>query len=339
MNYLKYIYLLPYWTISIFSTAKSYRNNPIIGSSLLNRLGLHVFRVVLSHGLYYFRLLLLSPLIPARDRKQFREQGYLIKENFLPPEQFSALCREIRSYRGGIREIIEGTTETQRLLLTQRVRQDLPVCDSLVNYSPLDRLMRYAGSKNRPPLYYVENIKQHAQKNGDDPQKDCHMDTFHPCVKAWLYLDEVTDRNGPFCYVPGSHRLTWKRLKWEYRQSLLASADNRQKSLRYWDGASRVSDEDLGTMGFGKPTRMEVAPNTLLLANVRGFHCRGNASEASTRLAIWMQARDNPFNPFITPFPRITARLFEKVWEQMLRKKDASKPDLRRHYDGRFDRY
>lgn len=341
MKALKYLYLVPYWLLSVFSTAKFYRENPIIGSPLLNRLGLHVFRVVLSHGLYRFRLVLLSPLVSAEDRACFLRHGYIIRQNFLPQEQFLALRQEVEEYRGPIREIKEGDTATQRLFLTRQVRRSLPECEKLVNYSPLDRMLRYAGSKNRPPFFYVENTRQHAREPGQrDPQKDCHMDTFHPCVKAWLYLDEVNERNGPFVYVPSSHRLSWKRLQWEYRQSLAASADKQRSGQRYWDGSCRVTGQDLALMGYQEPVPMCVPPNTLVIANVYGFHCRGDATGPGTRLTVWMQARDNPFNPFFTPFPRATAHIFEQVWERLLHKQDAllAKLGIRRTFEGGFDR-
>ncbi len=337
---LKSLYLWPYWLLSVFSTDKSYRNNPILGSRLLNSLGLHVARVVVSHGLYRFRLLLLTPLVPAADRREFLRRGYLIKENFLPPEQFAALQQEIAEYHGPLREIVEGDTGTQRLFLTAQTRRRLPACERLSRLPELDRLLRYAGSKNRPPFYYVENTRQHAIASTEhDPQKDLHMDTFHPCVKGWLYLDEVSDRNGPYVYVPGSHRLSWQRLKWEYKESLAACDDKRHGGPRYWDGACRVSENDLALMGYPKPVPMHVAPNTLVVANVRGFHCRGDASEPANRLTIWMQARDNPFNPFPTPLPRATARLFERVWEQILKRQDEklASQGVRRSYNGRFE--
>jgi hypothetical protein len=58
-NGLKRVYLLPYWVLSIFSTAKSYRTNPVIGSPVRNCRGLHVLRVVLSHACYRLCLWLL----------------------------------------------------------------------------------------------------------------------------------------------------------------------------------------------------------------------------------------------------------------------------------------
>jgi hypothetical protein len=176
--------------------------------------------------------------------------------------------------------------------------------------------MRYCSSKNRIPFFHLENIQQSDSEQGPrDSQKDLHSDTFHPCIKAWLYLDAADASNGPFEFVPGSQRLTWRRLRWEYQQSLEASRHGTErKSARYWDGSFRVKEAELVEMGLGSPVSLRVPPNTLLIANVRGFHRRGKALAAKPRLSLWMQSRDNPFNPLFTPLPRVTALLFEWVW-------------------------
>jgi hypothetical protein len=313
---MKSVYMFPIWCVELFTWAKSFRNNPIIGNHLLNLLGLHVFRVVLSHLLFNFRLLLLSYLVSNADRQSFRKNGYILKQDFLPPEEFASLKHELQGYQGRIREMLEGDTVTQRVFLTQDELRHLPACTAFTRHRGLLRLLRYASSKNRIPFFSIENLKHHAvESDRADPQKDLHSDTFHPCIKAWLFIDAVDERNGPHVYVPGSHRLTWKRLKWEYRESLKASRSRKYRnSDRYWDGSFRVSDEDLREMGCAAPMPMHVPANTLLIGNVHGFHRRGHANKASTRMTIWMQARDNPFNPLIFPFPRLAARVFEAVW-------------------------
>jgi len=89
-----------------------------------------------------------------------------------------------------------------------------------------------------------------------------------------------------------------------------------------------------------KPEALHVPENTLVIGNVYGFHRRGEANEPSRRMTIWMQARDNPFNPLFTPFPRPTARLFEAVLQRELEKQDAKKiptGEQHNHQNG-FDR-
>ncbi len=335
------ILLYPYWFIELFTWAKSFKQNPILGNYWLNRCGLHVFRVVLSQLLFRFRLLLLSPLVSRADRRAFLRDGYILKRDFLEPEHFARLKAEAEGYQGLIREFVEGTTLTQRAFLTQGVRKQLPAIHAFTDGSRLDKLMRWCSSKNRPPFFFIENLCNHANVVPQpDPQRDFHADTFHPCVKGWPFVDAADDRNGPHVYVPGSHRLTWKRLKWEYRESLEAckQGEKRQKG-RYWDGSFRVSDADLAVMGL-KPAVLHVPENTLLIGNVYGFHRRGEALEPSRRMTIWMQARDNPFNPLFTPFPQATARLFEKVWQHELEKQDKTKTltGEQRNKMGGFDR-
>ena len=57
-------------------------------------------------------------------------------------------------------------------------------------------------------------------------QRALHRDTFHSAIKLWLFLEDVTDADGPFEYVPGSHRMTRARYHWEHRKARVA-ADKR----------------------------------------------------------------------------------------------------------------
>jgi len=318
---------LPRHFIELFTWEKSFKKNPLIGNPWLNRLGLHVARVLISHLLFSFRLFLLAPLANAQQRRFFRRYGYLKLENFLPEETFVRLKDEIHRYQGEIREETEGSTLTQRLYLTQEVLAGLPECAAFSRDRKLLGLLRYASSKNRIPFFHLENIVHHASASTrDDPQKDFHTDTFHPCVKAWLYVDDVSAQNGPFHVVPGSHRLTWKRLCWEYRQSLLASRKRTDMpENRYWDGSFRVQEADMRYLGYGKAVAMEVPANTLLIANVHAIHRRGDARPGASRMTVWMQARDNPFNPLFSPFPESTARIFEFFWKRYMNRRTAKK--------------
>lgn len=313
---------MPFYFLSIFTWSKSFKNNPVIGSYIFNLLGLHVLRLVIAHFLFKFRLFLLAPLASKEDRYNYQKNGFIIKHDFLPEEEFQNLKNELLSYHGNIREIIEGDTISQKVSLNDSTLLNLPMCRKFVEDKRLSKLMRYASSKNRFPNFYIENIKQHALHiNETDPQKQMHSDTFHPTTKAWFFIDDVSDNNGPFMYVPGSNRLTWERIKWEYAESLISSLDKKSSSPdRYWDGSFRISEGQLQKFSYAKPISFQVPPNTLLIANTHGFHCRGDAKSESSRMSIWMLARDNPFNPFFSPFPNSTAKIFEYFWNIYIRK-------------------
>ncbi len=279
----------------LFTGAKSFSGNPIIGSRLLNRMGLHVLRVVLAAGVSRFRFFCLRGLVSHEERQAFHRDGYLLIKNFMPESEFRALDSEVRAIRGEVRECIQGDTLTHRLQLTERVLRQQPGCAKLLNSERLSKLMKYTASRNTSPVYYVQNIKSNALPGNPDPQRTLHSDTFHATMKAWLFMDDVSDQNGPLNYVAGSQRLTLKRLKWEYQNSIKGSELDNSYAAR---GSLRVREEDLPAMGLPQPMAFNVPANTLVIANTNGFHCRGAAlGGPASRLELWAYSRTNPFNP------------------------------------------
>ncbi|MNP39733.1 Phytanoyl-CoA dioxygenase (PhyH) [compost metagenome] len=128
-----------------------------------------------------------------------------------------------------------------------------------------------------------------------DPQTRLHADTFHPTAKAWLFLDDVEEDQGPFSYVPGSHRLTPERLAWEYRQSLDAA---RSPEQMHREGSLRIDEPQLAALGLPPPRRFAVPANTLVVADTSGFHARCASHKASHRVEIYASLRRNPFLPW-----------------------------------------
>jgi hypothetical protein len=285
---------MPVYLLQIFTGAKSFTANPIIGSRTLNRLGLHVFRVVLAAGVARFRFLCLSGFVPADQRSAFHRDGFILIKSYLPEEQFDSLNTEVRSLNGEVRQCVQGDALTQRILLTDKTLSSMPACSKVLANAALMKLFKYTSAKNTSPIFYVQSIKSNVVQGAADPQRTLHSDTFHATMKAWLFLDDVSSRNGPFTYVAGSHRLTLKRLAWEYKNSVKGSELPNSYAAR---GSLRVSDSDLNELGLPQPTAFEVPANTLVIANTNGFHRRGAASEVSNRMEIWAYSRTNPFNP------------------------------------------
>ena len=293
---LRAVLMTPLWLLQVLHVSKSFEQNPIIGSRLLNRLGLHVLRVVLAHAITQMRWVLLAPLLSREQRRLFREQGYLMLTDFLPANQFVVLDDEVRNYRGEVRECIQGDTQTHRTLLDDQALRDLPACRALIHDRRYRRVLQWAAVRYGQPLIFIERVRNgFVSDGGSDPQKDLHADTFHPTMKAWLYLDDVTEANGPFAYVPGSNRLTWRRLAWEYRQSVQGRDLPDRYSRR---GSLRLTEQDRQAFGLPEPRRFAVPANTLVVANTFGFHARSPADKGSSRLAIYADSRTNPFNPW-----------------------------------------
>jgi len=317
---LKKIALLPVYMLKIFTGAKSFRDNPVIGSKLLNTLGLHVARIVVAALMTKIRFLFLAPLMDKTERQSLAQNGYLLIENFLPDEVFETLNKEVRAMSDvEVRQCVQGDTLTQRVLLNEEVLSSAPVCEQLLgNGEFLDRL-KYASARNIKPIFYVQNIKSNVSKADADPQRTLHSDTFHSTMKAWLFLDNVGDHNGPFTYVSGSHKLSFKRLKWEYKKSIEGSAQENSYSSR---GSLRVADDELANMGLPAPSVLKVPANSLVIADTHGFHRRGAASEVSSRMEIWAYSRTNPFNPLVGLNLQWYNRLSHKVIDKYLKRQD-----------------
>lgn len=302
-----------HYVLGVFTTHKDFRSNPVIGSRLLNLMGLHVFRVVSAAVAFRIRLWLLRGLVSPEERRQFRDQGFLLIPDFLPSATFHEFDREIRTHNAVRLDYIAGSSISQKVYLGEDALSSLPVCRSIVEDQRLLRLLRFASSKNTVPAFLLENVLQHVQDDdGHDPQKTFHSDTFHPSMKAWLYLDDVSPRNGCFRFYKGSQKLTWRRLVWEYRRSVNAFAvlDGHSEA-----GSFRVYEADRLALNLGEPEDFFVPANTLIIANTFGFHCRGDATERSSRLALWAYSRDTPFLPFPAPYAAWVRRIYKTAMD------------------------
>jgi hypothetical protein len=142
---------------------------------------------------------------------------------------------------------------------------------------------------------FLQTVIADPAKGGPDPQTALHADTFHATAKLWLFLTDVGEEDGPFVFVPGSHRLTPERLDWEHRQSLTARDDPRRHHAL---GSFRVPEDELPALGYGAPRRMTVRANTLVVADTFGFHRRSPSARPTTRVEIHGYLRRNPFMPW-----------------------------------------
>src|SRR5690554_4678840 len=311
---------LPLYLPTVLTGAKSFANNPIIGSPLLNRLGLHPARMILAQGMAEVRRTPLAFSVSAEDRAAFRRDGFLVKENFLQAAHFEQLNDEVRRYRAPGWECHQGDTITHRLLLDEAALQQLPATRALIRDPAFRRPLSWAGAHAGAPVFYIQRIFNFATQGPPDPQRHLHTDTFHPTVKAWLFLDDVDERKGPFTYVPGSHRFTRQRLAAEYRRSLTARHDPLRYSAR---GSFRWSEQDLEELGLPAPRAFAVPRNTLVIADTSGIHCRGEASDPGVRLEIWAFSRISPFWPLSLPAVGPVTRLRDRLVRSYLDHQDS----------------
>jgi hypothetical protein len=298
--------LAPMWAAQLLTGTKSFERNLVIGSRRLNEWGLHRARVGLAARLAESRRRRLAALVSEEDRAAFARDGFVIRRDFLPAEAFAALLQQVRAYKGPLREISEGDTILRKLALDGAALAAMPGLRGVLESPEWRGLIRYVGSRDAEPVVWIQSILRHAVDGPADPQTTLHADTFHPTVKAWLFLTDVGEDKGPFTYVPGSHRVTVERLHWEQRMSIEArqspNVENRQ-------GSFRLDPAELPALRLPPPRAFAVPANTLIVADTFGFHARGPSAGASLRVEVWAYGRRSPFLPWTGLDPWSSAAL------------------------------
>jgi hypothetical protein len=305
----------PLWALQLATGAKSFKDNGLIGSRRLNALGLHRARIRIAYRLAEARRARLAGRVSAADRARFAEQGFIRVDEWLPAEDFARLRDALLSHRAPAREMVQGDA------ITRRIAIDPPMLAAVPGLAPLLRdprwrgLMRYVASFDSEPLYYVQSILSHRVDAAPDPQTHLHADAFHPSLKAWYFLSDVAEDDGPLTYVPGSHRQTPARLAWEQAKALAAPDGVDPLSAR---GSFRIEREDLAGLGLPDPVAFAVPANTLIVADTYGFHARGRATRPSTRVELWAYLRRNPFLPWtggdLLSLPGLAERRIGWLW-------------------------
>ncbi|MFL6721379.1 MAG: phytanoyl-CoA dioxygenase family protein [Sphingomonas sp.] len=282
----------PFWLLALGTGAKSFADNPIIGSRRLNRWGLHVARLRLAHRLAWSRRRRLGSAVPQEWRAQFNRDGFVEIRDFLPADQFARLQSALLSQEFDSRQQQQGDTVTRRVPVGPALLAAVPELGAL-----LERwrsLLAYVASTRSEPLHYVQTVVMGHASGPPDPQLDLHTDTFHPSLKAWLFLTDVSADQGPLTYVAGSHRLTPRRLAWEQARSVGIEHSDRLSQR----GSLRITPDELPALGLPPPTRFAVPANTLVAIDTSGFHARGTCDRPTVRVEIWAFARRTPFVPW-----------------------------------------
>ena len=314
----------PFWVAQLVTGAKSFIDNPVIGSQRLNRWGLHRGRVKLATAMAQWRRRRLARGVaaaaPVQWRETFDRDGFVAVPNFLPPEDFARLRAALLDHRATAREMRQGDAITRRMAVNPEMLAAIPELRAFYHRKDLRGLLRYASSFAVEPLHYIQTILTHCSDGGgkrdaSDPQQRLHADAFQPSMKAWFFLNDVAPDEAPFTYVRGSHRLTPSRLEWEYRRSITPPEDLDRLSAR---GSQRISVEELALLGLPAPRALAVQANTLVVADTFGFHARGTSARPAARVELWSYSRRNPFLPWLSgdplSLPGLAERRVDWLW-------------------------
>lgn len=284
----------PGYALGLFGPEKSFRKNPLLGNPRLNALGLHRERVRLAARMAGYRRQMLGGAVSPQERAAFERDGYVIRENALPAEVFTRIRDFLKNEPLPAREMRQGQAVTRMIPIGPKVLGRMPDLARFSHDPSIAGLIRYVGGSGGDPIYFIQTVIAEPAIQEADPQTHLHADTFHSTSKAWLFLDDVGPDDGPFVFVPGSHRLTEKRIEWEYRQSLIASSDRQAYNV---EGSFRIAPEDLVQLGDFEPKKVTVAANTMVVADTYAFHSRAPSFRHTIRVELHAYHRANPFAP------------------------------------------
>lgn len=148
---------------------------------------------------------------------------------------------------------------------------------------------------NRRILFYPEVIYQKLAApvgvvDKNDVQTVLHADRHYRTVKMFFAVSDHTVESGAFWYSPGSHVMDEMRIKFEkefsYRAALEKVGRRDAIDSRLLENGRSVIHPEL-TQRF-PPRQICAEKNTLIIADVSGFHKRGLIAEGSSRETIRM---------------------------------------------------
>lgn len=288
-------FLYPFYAVRLLAGDKDFTSNPLLANSWLNKRGLHIFRKRMAESLSTARRKRMAKQLPAEQVDIFNRQGFIQIDNFLAPLAFKRVCDELCATEWAMLVMAQPPAITHRANLDSHLLgANLSALQELISNPLLQRWLEYAAGYRGKPVIALQRIQSDSKsESGElDPQSHWHVDTFHSVGKGWLFLHSVALEDGPFSYIPQSHRLTPLRREWEYKQSLQAVDHPNRLHAK---GSFRVSEQDLKAMAYGEPFIGCVQPNTLILADTSGFHRRTPSVRPSLRLEIYITLRRNPF--------------------------------------------
>jgi hypothetical protein len=215
--------------------------------------------------------------------------GLITYENFLHHLYPERIAKEIEAIRPGDAKRFESLVTTDRDNFSYRASLEmLPIIKGLFKKHHYEVITKFWRNLYRQHLYNTPD--------DNDKQKVLHSDTFFPAIKWWYFPRAVKEWDGPLVYVPNSPILTPELLAWHELQieNIRKGKVEEWRGHGHFEGSLRINEEELKGLGL-KAKPVTVGANTLIIANVFGFHRRGDTKQPTHRFSLHGSIRvDNP---------------------------------------------
>jgi ectoine hydroxylase-related dioxygenase (phytanoyl-CoA dioxygenase family) len=219
-----------------------------------------------------------AALLDERERatlEKLRRDGFVVVENFWDRDRALALRDRLeselaegsdRDYDGGAYlRFWDNRAHDQGVRRLYHVDKLAPELKEF-RHDPF--IFRVIEAYYGMPFYSGMMMFQHNTQTNENT-RTFHVDGFDKEFKAFLYLDDVDEGNGPFAYVPGTHK------KWLSRLKKLTFGNKNEALTTYFEHEVDTKAERLV---LGKA-------GTLILSDVRGIH-RGTPQSDRSRSVL-----------------------------------------------------
>lgn len=266
------------------------------GGVIANTLGLHIFRTLY---LNFWRLK------PKKVRKEIQhymdileKDGILVLPDFFTKEQFEEIKKEFDEIYSGWdpdvyrpEELSKRQKDFPEYFKAVAEKITSPDTPAYTKYFVNNELILELTSailhrKNRVTphhhFWYLKRRTLDERKVGDlHSAANPHADVMYPTVKVFFYMNDVDEKNAAYIYAKGSHKLSLKRLLFEYKLS-----------VRYAKTKDDiVTDKDIAKLGYF-PEPICGKANTLIISNNMGYHNRGDFSTLEPRITAQLDFRN-----------------------------------------------
>src|SRR5436853_3282849 len=269
-----------------------------VGSPLLNRLGLQVLRVLGAYLVYSLRPRHRHPEVAEYERA-LQTDGIVAIPNFFSEEQFRRIEWAYQEWEKSGTLTVDHGGRMPKITLVNGALGDFEgeparaLEEALAGNEVIIKLVESVLRRKigeRPSLFYQHLHLPERERDDTEVEGVLHADRFYPCAKICFYMNDNQEDSGAYVYCPGSHRLTWARLRHDYEFSV------REARMRYYGAGavpSSVLERGRNAVSAESRRRMRLnevsivgRKNTLVVSNNMGFHRRGTMQAGHDRKQI-----------------------------------------------------
>lgn len=265
------------------------------GGVFLNLMGLHIFRTL------YLNLWRVKPKrLNSKYQKYadiLEKDGILVIPDFLPTDQFEEIKKEYEKLysdwnpmqysQDNLNARQKNFPEYFESIAEKFITPNTPAFEKYFIKNELINQLTYSVVHRKIRVRPYNNFWHLQRRNLDKDLSSSHAAAFphadvpYPTIKVFLYLTDTDENNAAYNFARGSHKLTLKRLLFEYKLSIrFAKTSN-----------DIVTEEELSKLGY-RSESFNGKANTMIISNNMGYHKRGSFTSLKPRITAQLDFRN-----------------------------------------------